>query len=232
MANIQLSTNDTCSKTNSDINSKIYDRNLPSEFLQPYLSVRPVMTKYSLMPIIDPRAPINVPLNQQPVYDVHNVFNPGNTQSPWSGFASNINQESILRNQVFALQECSQSVYVPISNSDLYQFSFKPDKSGNSHQPFPDLFYNQKFNEFDPNPERVAHGTFMNHTRQQLKDVIFDDCGYAVTVPEEKNQKQIQGQQRQQGQQGQQGQTQSQNQRKNIIQQNQTMAQVNNKLYR
>ena len=35
MANIQLSTNDTCSKTNSDINSKIYDRNLPSEFLQP-----------------------------------------------------------------------------------------------------------------------------------------------------------------------------------------------------
>ena len=223
MANIQLSSGDSCSKTNNEINKRIYDRNLPSQFLQPYLSVRPVMTKYSLMPIVDPRAPINVSLNQQPVYNVHNVFNPGNTQSPWSGFASNINKESMLRNQVFALQECSQSVYVPSSDSDLYQFSFKPEKSGNNQQPFPDLFYNQKFNEFDPNPENVAHGTFMNHTRQQLKDITFDNCGYAVTLPEEKNQKQIQGQQ---------GKNQYLNQRKNIIQQNQTMAQVNNKLYR
>jgi hypothetical protein len=221
MANIQLSSSDSCSKTNNEINKRIYDRNLPSQFLQPYLSVRPVMTKYSFMPIVDPRAPINVPLVQQPVYNVHNVFNPGNTQSPWSGFASNINKESMLRNQVFALQECSQSVYVPSSNSDLYKFSFKPEK--NVNQPFPNLFHNERFSEFDPNPENVAHGTFMNHTRQQLKDIIFDECGYAVTLPEQKNQEQIQGQQ---------GKDQSINQRKNIIQQNQTMAQINNKLYR
>ena len=206
------------------INKRIFDRSLPSQMLQPYLSVRPVMTKYSFMPIVDPRAPINVPLNQQPVFNVHDVFNPGNTQSPWSGFASNINNESILRNQVYALQECSQSVYVPSSKSDLYQYSFRPDKSGNFHQPFPGLFKKEQFNEFDPNSEDVAHGVFMNHTRQQLKDVVYDDCGYAVKLPEEtKDKVKPFGQNPQQ-----QGQN-PQQQGRNPQQQNQTMAQVNNK---
>jgi len=216
---------ESASQITNDINRKIYDRNVPSQFLQPYLSVRPVMTKYSLMPIVDPRAPINVPLDQQPVFNVHNVFNPGNTQSPWSGFASNINNESVLRNQVYALQECSQSVYVPSSNSDLYKFSFKPDKSANCYQPFPGLFAKEQFNEFDPNSEDLAHGLFMNHTRQQLKDVVYDECGYAVKIPEETKEKvKPKGQNPQQ--QGQNPQQQGQNPQ----QQNQTMAQINNKL--
>ena len=45
-------------------NQRIYDRNIPSQFLQPYLSVRPVLTKYSIMPIVDPRAPAKVPMQQ------------------------------------------------------------------------------------------------------------------------------------------------------------------------
>ena len=65
-------------------NNRIYDRNIPSQMLQSYLDVRPVMTKYSYFPIVDPRKPINVPLTQMPTYNVHQVFNPGNTQSPWS----------------------------------------------------------------------------------------------------------------------------------------------------
>ena len=202
---------ESCSQITNEINKKIYDRNLPSQMLQPYLSVRPVLTKYSLMPIVDPRSPISVPLQQQPLYNVHTVFNPGNKQSPWSGFASNINKESILRNQVFALQECSQSVYVPSSNSDLYNYGFNPDKSGNNIQPFPGLFKKEHFNEFDANPENVGHGLFMNHTRQQLKDVVFDDCGYAVKLPETQTQK-------------------TQQSKNYPYQQNQTMAQVNNKL--
>ena len=32
-------------------NERIFNRNLSSQPLQPYLSVRPVMTKYSIMPI-------------------------------------------------------------------------------------------------------------------------------------------------------------------------------------
>ena len=155
-------------KTNS-INERIYDRNVPSHKLQPYLSVRPVMTKYSIMPIVDPRAPIKTPMVQLPVYNIHNTFNPGNAQAPWSGFASNINKESELRNQIYALQKCSQSVYVPNSDSDLYEFGFKSEK--NNAQPFPGLFENERFEAFNPNPENLGNITFYNCTRNQLKNL-------------------------------------------------------------
>ena len=50
------------SQIRKETNSRIYDRNIPSQMLQPYLEVRPVMTKYSYFPIVDPRKPINVPM--------------------------------------------------------------------------------------------------------------------------------------------------------------------------
>jgi hypothetical protein len=96
---------------------------------QPYFDSRPAMTKYSYFPIVDPRKQIQVPVKILPTYNYEKVFNPGNTTSPWSGFATNINKESELRNQVFALQKCSQSVYVPNSNSDLYQYTFYPNST-------------------------------------------------------------------------------------------------------
>lgn len=165
------------SQITNSINTRIYDRNIPSHVLQPYLSVRPVMTKYSIMPIVDPRTPIRTPLVQQPVYNTNEVFNPGNAQAPWSGFATNINTESELRNQIYALQSCSQAVYVPSSNSDLYKFNFK-NNSSNVQQPFPGLFQNEHFNSFNPNPEDIGQGLFQNCTRQQLKDLTPNNaCG-------------------------------------------------------
>ena len=153
-------------------NHRIYNRNIPSQPLQPYLDVRPVLTKYSHFPIVDPRSEVKVPLHQMPVYNQHTVFNPGNTHGPWSGFASNINQESELRNQIFALQKCSQSVYVPNSTSDLYQYSFQPShpQGKNQHSL---LFENQKFNGFDPNPapKVVGSNMFNNCTRVQNKEL-------------------------------------------------------------
>jgi hypothetical protein len=155
-----------------EINDRIYDRNIPSQVLQPYLDVRPVMTKYSIMPIVDPRAPSNVPMIQQPIYNTNSVFNPGNNGAPWSGFASNINIESELKGQVFALQSCSKSVYVPSSNSDLYHFGFKPDPSKNQEmQPFQELFAHEHFTKFNPNPENIGNDNFNNCTRQQLKNI-------------------------------------------------------------
>jgi hypothetical protein len=160
---------------NSDIqkasNNRIYDRNLPSANLQPYLSVRPVLTKYSIMPIVDPRAPIKTPLQQMPVYNPEKVFNPGNTQSPWSGYAAAVNTESELRNQIYALQACSQAVYVPSSKSDLYQCTFQPANSGNMPQQFQGLFQQEHFNSFNPNTENVGTGLFNNYTRQQIRDL-------------------------------------------------------------
>ena len=154
-----------------ETNTRIYDRNIPSQMLQPYIDVRPVMTKYSYFPIVDPRRKLNTPLQQMPVFNPHKVFNPGNTTSPWSGFASNINRESELRNQVFALQSCSQAVYVPNSTSDLYTYQFQPRQTEQQHEL---LFEKTKFSHFNPNPDKNIVGTqmFSNSTRSQLKDVI------------------------------------------------------------
>lgn len=151
-------------------NTRIYDRNIPSQMLQPYIDVRPVMTKYSYFPIVDPRKELDVKLRQQPTFDVNKVFNPGNTQSPWSGFATNINKESELRNQIYALQKCSQAVYVPTSNSDLYTYSFKPPQMPQTHSL---LFQEQNFCDFDPNPNNriVGSDLFNNPTRVQVRDL-------------------------------------------------------------
>ena len=160
------------SQITNSINNRIYDRNIPSQTLQPYLNVRPVMTKYSTMPIVDPRAPVKTPLIKQPTYNSNNVFNPGTRQAPWSGFATNINTESELRNQIYALQSCSQAVYVPSTDSDLYNFGFKT--KSDTQQPFPGLFQKDYFNSFNPNPENVGQGLFQNYTRQEIRGLGTD----------------------------------------------------------
>lgn len=156
-------------------NTRIYDRNIPSQMLQPYVDVRPVLTKYSYFPIVDPRKPINEPLIQMPTYNVHQIFNPGNRQSPWSGFASNINTESELRNQIYALQKCSQAVYVPSSQSDLYNYKFKTQSKPNPHEL---LFKNDNFETFNPNPapNLCGNSLFYNSTRCQVRDMTKDNC--------------------------------------------------------
>lgn len=158
------------SQIQEQTNKRIYDRNIPSQMLQPYLDVRPVMTKYSYFPIVDPRKQINVKLNIDPTYNVKTTFNPGNTQSPWSGFASNINTESVLRNQIYALQKCSQAVYVPNSTSDLYSYNFQTKTQSNPHEL---LFSETKFENFNPNPDdnSIGYNLFMNSTRTQIKDL-------------------------------------------------------------
>jgi hypothetical protein len=166
---------ESVSNIHKETNKRIYDRNIPSQMLQPYLDVRPVMTKYSYFPIVDPRKEISVPMEQMPTYNVNKVFNPGNTTSPWSGFASNINLESELRNQVYALQKCSQAVYVPNSNSDLYDYKFKTVTQPNPHEL---LFQNESFSSFNPNPDAktVGSGIFLNSTRVQVRDMTKQTC--------------------------------------------------------
>ena len=166
---------ESVSKIQQQTNTRIYDRNIPSQMLQPYLDVRPVMTKYSYLPIVDPRKATSVPLIVQPTFSPHTVFNPGNTESPWSGFASKINLESELRNQIYALQKCSQAVYVPSSNSDLYNYSFTPNTSYQSHSL---LFQKDNFQPFNPNPDAKIVGTdmFFNSTRVQVRDMTKQKC--------------------------------------------------------
>ena len=172
-------------------NERIFARNFPSQNMQSYLSVRPVMTKYSILPIVDPRKGTKVPLIQQPIFNPHTTFNPGNSQSPWSGFASSVNTESELRNQIYALQKCSQSVYVPSSKSDLYQYSFQPK---NNVQPQHSLLFEQdRFSDFNPkytfspgNRMSPWSGFASNvNVESELRNQIYalQKCSQSVYVP-------------------------------------------------
>jgi hypothetical protein len=163
-----------CSARQDIMNTRTYVRNIPSQPLQPYLDARSVLTKYSIMPIVDPRREINTPLIQQATYSPSQIFNPGNViaRAPWSGFASNINQESDLRGQLYALQKCSQATYVPNSKSSLYNVHWK--NQGNSvTQPFPELFKKDDLSTSSSNtdPTTIGYALFNNATRQQLKNL-------------------------------------------------------------
>lgn len=127
---------ENCSTIRNVSNKRIADRNLPTLPLQSYLDVRAVPTKYTLLPIIDIQPPTSFDMRVEPTYNSEKTFNPGDRQSPWSGFASNVDMESILRSQIFALQKCSQAVYVPSSTSDLYITHMMEEVDSRRHPSF------------------------------------------------------------------------------------------------
>jgi hypothetical protein len=172
--NINDFDNFSCLERQKIMNTRTYVRNIPSQPLQPYLEARSVLTKYSIMPIVDPRREITTPLIQQATYNQGQIFNPGNATAPWSGFASNVNHESELRGQIYALQECSQAIYVPSSKSSMYNVQWK-NQVNSVNQPFPELFKKEEFSPVstNANPNIIGFSLFNNATRQQLKNLTL-----------------------------------------------------------
>ena len=153
-----------------EINQRISYRNIPSSQLQPHFDIRPLSSKYAKMPIVDRHVNHKVPIQVIPTYDIETTFNPGSAQAPWSGFAANINNESRLRNQFYALQNgAGQSCYIPFKNIQLYN-AYTPDATANQ-QPFQELFTNQPFADFNPCPKGLGVSFFENCTRQQIKEL-------------------------------------------------------------
>ena len=64
-----------------------------------------------------------MPIKCEPIFNPANTFNPGTANAPWSGFSTNINTESQLRNQFFALQRNDQAEYISVEKDG----PFKPD---------------------------------------------------------------------------------------------------------
>lgn len=155
---------------NQQLNQRISSRNVPSEPLQPIYSSRPVSTKYSKLPVIDQYKQATVPLAIAPNFNVGTIFNPGNAQAPWSGYANNVDVETILRNQTFALQKGDKAFYVPATSSDLYNVEVY---GRHEQQPFPGLFTIETLEPFNPNTYNLGNDIFNNSTRQQLKNVTM-----------------------------------------------------------
>lgn len=116
-------------------NFRISQRNIPSRPLQPYLDARPVMTKYSVLPVIDYRKPVATPLL---VHSYEGVFNPGDT-GPWSGYATKVNHESDLRN-LLERKNQPNTAFIPSSHSSLYQVAWSNPQENHVVNPFPELF--------------------------------------------------------------------------------------------
>jgi len=155
-----------------ELNERVSSRNIPSAPLQPQFDIRPLSTKYSMMPIFDRRPIPTVSINVLPTYNISNTFNPGNAQAsaPWAGFATNVNDESRLRNQFFAIQRgACQSVYIPSMYSDMYEVNVP--SNDNVIQPFPSLFEKGQFEDFNPCPKDNGYNLFNNFTRCQIKEI-------------------------------------------------------------
>lgn len=155
-----------------ELNTRILARFRPDQPLQPNLDVRAVPTKYSHFPIIDrivqPRVQLNTPLD----YSVETNFLPTNSNGPVDGYFSNVNTESSLRNQYFAIQKgAPQSAYIPSSNSELYSVKMAAP-SQYVDQPYPKLFDRYTVDPFakqrQVNPT-IGGDRFFNNTRTQLR---------------------------------------------------------------
>lgn len=156
-----------CSTIRNITNTRWYERNVPPQPLQQYVSFRSVPTKYSWLPIVDPRVDpeLLTPVIVYPTYDPAHQFNPGNTTSPWSGYATNVDTESVLRDQIYAANRCSTKTYVPTSNSDLYINLFAKPTSESPLAEFPYLFQQEQWNPVDPGRGIQTTMAFGNGTR-------------------------------------------------------------------
>jgi hypothetical protein len=156
---------------NNNIGNNIYERVVPSDEMQMNFGFRPIMSKYATMPILDNRDKSKVNINKEPIYNSERVFYPGTSKPHFNGFANNIDNESTLRNQFFALQKGDKHLYVPNSNSDLYENNLDI-KNYDSNLDNLILFKKQQFEDFNPNiSNKIGYNIFNNSTRVQLKNI-------------------------------------------------------------
>jgi hypothetical protein len=124
----------------NQINNEIIKRNVPSQPLQTYFGIPSVNTRYVVQPKYDFSTPpcmlpkkdngegLGISSLQHSTYDTNTYYYPGDRKAPFSGFSSNINIESQLRNQHIKLSRSDNHVYVPTSKSNLYNFSIQTSK--------------------------------------------------------------------------------------------------------
>jgi hypothetical protein len=157
-----------------ELSNKMFARNMPSHDIQPMFGLRPVASKYTVMPIYDQYKPCVESIHVKPIFQPQSpeVFYPGTRNAPYNGYASKVNVESTLRNQWFALQRGSQAVYVPSSESDLYKTTVEYKPVLLPH-PYINSNSTENFATHNPNTMNIAKGVFENSTRVQLKDMPY-----------------------------------------------------------
>ena len=155
-----------------ELNYRLLERDVSDKPLAPNFSPRPVLSRYMHFPMIDAHKPANVPIKSNYNYSLSDNFTPPVMKTgPVSGYINNVQDESILRNQIYPLSKGNDThTYVPSSNSDLYKVEIQ---SAMSVQPYPGLFKSSSFSqELHANvrdQSTIGMNTFNNNTRTQLR---------------------------------------------------------------
>lgn len=143
------------------INKKHYSHQVFPQPIEYKFNPRPEETRHVKFPALVNKSAFNmVAPNTQLAYV------PNAQQGTFVGFSSNIDDETILRNQTFALQKSDKAAYIPDSTSDLYVDSVKnihghPEKHQllwDNYAPLPSMRYVAN---------QIGNDTFHNHTREQ-----------------------------------------------------------------
>jgi hypothetical protein len=133
-----------------ELNLRISSRIYPDVVIPSSIDPRAIETRQTVLgKSTDPRNLLKpIDIVQYPVANssVSDNFIPGDKGEP-NWFLSNIDTETILRNQCFALQKggvAPQATYMPSSNSELYRTTL-PFNTRPVEQPFPLLFEKTQF---------------------------------------------------------------------------------------
>jgi len=154
-----------------ELNARLFDRYFPDGPLAPNFDPRPIPTKYAYLPIVNRRkdaiVPIDKYLDHSPQSNGGNFYC-GTDKAPSDGFFRNVDTESTLRSQFFALQrDAGQSVYIPDTRSDLYMTTAVGRQEAQTHA---GLFAKESYRS--PDMGHLAHvgkATFYNGTRDQMR---------------------------------------------------------------
>jgi hypothetical protein len=156
-----------------ELNTRMSARFVADRPLEPNFSPRPVPTKYAHFPLGGRwRAPTAVPIQTMANYDVAANFNPG-SKGPTSGYFNNIDKENDLLFQSQIPTKQDVGVYVPASQSTLYNNSIV---SRPVEQPYPLLFKREQSwqdttGAFVDEFPQVGSQPLNNATRYQLRSI-------------------------------------------------------------
>lgn len=156
----------TFNNLDNTMNDKIYERNIPSNKLQPNFSSIGSATRYTKF-LLDNNNKYNNIDSSCENYNTNRIFFPGTSKPHFSGFSSQIDNESVLRNQIYPLLKSDLHVWSPDSNSMLYNETENVNNKSDSL-----LFNKESFDDFNPNiNNNIGSNFFHNSTRIQLKNL-------------------------------------------------------------
>lgn len=155
------------------MNYKILERTMQFENIEALISPRPQSTLFTLplQDIIPPESCKSIILNYENNYNFNSTTNSNantcNINGKWCRYVNNIDTESILKNQVYALQHAPHTKYVPDSCSDLYKSNTIKTYNQRAKQSTHSNLSNQN-NPINPDPPFSV--VFNQDTRQILKN--------------------------------------------------------------